>query len=119
MCFVWHDVPQQPVPEPWHSQPSVSGAEPALQSKYPALHVYEHFEPLQAADDALLRLHTSPQALQSCVVFSPEHVLSEHFVCVHTHDPFWQVGVGCAQVVWFVQVPVLLHVCGVLPLQLV
>lgn len=113
--MVWHAVPQQPGVA--HSHPSVSTPVFLLQSEVPALQVYEHFVPLQLADEALVRLHLTPQALQSCVVLSPEHVLSGHVVCVHVQAPFWQVGVGCAQVVTFVHVPVLLHVCVVLPLQ--
>lgn len=117
MCCVWQEVPQHPVPDPGHSHPSVSGAVPLLQSKYPVLQVYEHVDPLQDGAVALLALHLSPHALQSCVVFSDEHVPSEHDVSAHVHAPFRQSGVGCAHVVWFVHVPVLLHVCVVLPLQ--
>jgi hypothetical protein len=40
-------------------------------------------------------------------------------VAEHVHEPPAQLGVGCAQGAWFVQVPTVLHVCGVLPEQLV
>jgi hypothetical protein len=49
-----------------HSQPSVSGAVPALQSLDPALHVYEHVEPLHFAAPVLV-LQLLPQAPQLVV----------------------------------------------------
>ncbi len=116
--MVWQPVPQQAGVA--HSQPSVSGAVALLQSEVPALQVYEQVDPLQLAADALVVWQTSPQALQSATVLSPEQVLSPaQCVCVHVHAPLAQVGVGWAQVVPFVQVPVALHVCGVLPLHAV
>jgi hypothetical protein len=47
LCVVWQFVPQHDGVA--HSQPSVSGAAPALQSVRPELHWYEHVEPLQLA----------------------------------------------------------------------
>jgi hypothetical protein len=40
-------------------------------------------------------------------------------VSLHVQEPAEQSGVGCAHVAWFVHAPVLLHVWGVLPEQLV
>jgi hypothetical protein len=102
-----------------HSQPSVSGAVPALQSDAPTLQVYAHVEPLQLAADAFLSVHTSPQALQLLVVFSKVHVLLPQVVSVQVHEPLTHIGVGCAQVVWFCQAPLGLQFCVVLPLQFV
>jgi hypothetical protein len=94
----------------------VSGAVAKLQSDAPVLQPYEHFEPLQVAEDAFVRLHTSPQALQSVGVFSSVQVLP-HVVSVQVHDPLTQLGVGCAQVVRFCHVPVVLQFWVVFPLQ--
>jgi hypothetical protein len=114
LWVVWQAAPQHDGVA--HSHPSVSGVVPLLQSEAPALQVYEHVVPLQLAADALVVVHLSPQALQLLVVSSSVHV-PLHSVSVHEHEPLTQKGVGCAQVAWFVQVPVALHVCGVLPLQ--
>jgi hypothetical protein len=80
-----------------HSQPSVSGAAAALQSELPTLHAYEHFVPLQVADDAFVRVHLSPHPLQLFVVFSRVQVAGgpEHEVSWQLHAPLWQSGVGC------------------------
>ena len=88
------------------------------QSEAPALHVYEQVVPVQLAEDAFVAVHTSPQALQFWVVLSSVHV-EPQVVSVHVHEPLEQLGVGWAHVARFVHVPVLLHVCGVLPLQFV
>jgi len=55
---------------------------------------------LQVADEAFVRLHLSPQALQLLVVFSSVHVTGgpEHEVSWQLHAPLWQSGVGCEQV---------------------
>jgi hypothetical protein len=114
---VWHFTPQQAGVA--HSQPSVSGAVAALQSEdadAPVSQVYEHVVPLQLAADAFVRLHLSPQALQFCVVLRRVHV-PLHVVSWQVHEPFEQSGVGCAQAVWFCQVPLALQFCVVLPLQ--
>jgi hypothetical protein len=60
------------------------------------LQVYEHLVPLQVGADAFVGVQTSPQALQSWIVLSPEHVWSGHCVCVHVQVPLLlsQVGVG-------------------------
>lgn len=87
-----------------------------MQSAYPVLQVYEHVVPLQVAVPCVW-LHVSPQALQFVVVLSWVHVPLQ-LVYEHTHTPLEQVGVGCAQAVPFCQVPEVLQVCGVLPLQL-
>ena len=92
MCVVSHAVPQHAGVA--HSQPSVSGAVPVLQSEAPALHVYEHFVPLQLAADAFVRLHLSPQALQLFVVFRSVQ-MPLHVVSWQVHEPLWQSGVGC------------------------
>ena len=89
-----------------------------MQSEYPEPQVYEQVDPLQLADEAWMRLHLSPHALQLLVVLRPVQV-PLHSVSRQVHAPFEQSGVGCAQVAWFCHVPVLLHVRGVLPLQLV
>ena len=81
-----------------------------LQAEYPGEQVYEHVEPLQLSVVAFAVLQTSPQALQSLVVFRSVHVLP-HVVSVHVHEPFMQVGVGCAQAVTFCHAPVELQVC--------
>lgn len=47
LCVVWQPVPQHAGVV--HSQPSVSGAVPALQSVSPELHWYVHLVPLQLA----------------------------------------------------------------------
>jgi hypothetical protein len=101
-----------------HSQPSRSGAVPLLQSDAPALHVYEHAVPLQLSADALVAVHESPHALQLLVVLSSVQV-PPHVDSPQVHAPPEQNGVGWAHVVWFVHVPVPLHVCVVLLLQLV
>jgi hypothetical protein len=99
------------------------GAVPLLQSEVPALHIYEHVvATLQVAIEAFVGLHLSPHALQSLVVLSVVHtgpVGSLHVVAVQVHTPPWHVGVGCAHVVWFAQLPVGSHVCVVFPLQFV
>lgn len=72
MCVVWHGAPVFVPPAQHegvaHSQPSVSGGEPALQSEWFASHVYEQLSPLHAAAVALFGVHTSPHALQLLVV---------------------------------------------------
>jgi hypothetical protein len=110
---VWQDAPQHAGVA--HSHPFVFGAV-VLQSENPALQEYEHVVPLQLALEAPARLHASPQALQLVVVLSSVHV-PLHSVSWHEHAPFKQLGVGWAQVAWFVHVPVELHVCGVFPLH--
>jgi hypothetical protein len=114
---VWQPVPQHPGVT--HSQPSVSGAVPLLQSDDPALHVYEQVVPLQDAADAWVRVHWFPQAPQLAVLLS---LTQEPLQSVprQVQLPVWQSGDGCAQTAWLCQVPVALQVCGVLaPLQLV
>jgi hypothetical protein len=67
LCVVWQPVPQQPGLA--HSQPSVSGALPELQSVRPLLQAYEHFVPLQLGWPVLL-LQVTPQSPQFEVEFS-------------------------------------------------
>jgi hypothetical protein len=52
--------------------------------------------PLQVADDAFVRLHASPQALQLLVVFRVVHVVPPHRVSLQVHAPLVQSGCGCA-----------------------
>lgn len=87
-----------------------------LQSDAPALHVYWQVVPLQLAVEALFAVHTSPQALQFCVVFSVVHVLPQ-VTSRHVQDPFEQSGVGWAHGVELAHMPLLLQVWGVLPLH--
>jgi hypothetical protein len=68
-CDVWQLVPQQPVPLPVHSHPSVSGAVAELQSNFPELHVYVHVAPVHAGVPVVV-LHALPQALQFVVELS-------------------------------------------------
>jgi hypothetical protein len=90
-----------------------------LQSDAPVLQTYEHVVPLQVADDAPVRVHTSPHALQLLVVSSVVHVVPPHNVSRHVHAPPAQSGVGCAHGVRSTQAPVAPQVSGVLPAQLV
>lgn len=115
--MVWQVAPGQH-PGVAHSQPSRSGAV-LWQSEYPVLQVYEHVVPLQLVLEAPVVLQTSPHPVQLVVVLSDVHTpLHMVFGLRQVHAPFEQSGFGCEQVVWLVQVPVLLQVCVVLPLQL-
>ena len=125
LCCVWQPVPQHPPTVPCaeldadgHAQPPVFGAA-ALQSTKPAPHVYVHAVPLQPTAVAFVPLQALPQAAQFWIVFSVVHVVPPQRVSRQVHEPFLQSGLGCVQVAWFVHVPEALHVCGVLPLQLV
>jgi hypothetical protein len=60
--------------------------------------VYEHVVPLHVAADALVVVHTSPQALQSLVDVRSVQVLPPQSVSLHSHVPPTQNGVGCAHV---------------------
>jgi len=61
----------------------------------PELHAYVQVVPLHVADDAFVRLHASPHALQLLVVFSVVHV-PPHRLSLHVHTPLLQSGLGCA-----------------------
>jgi hypothetical protein len=50
---------------------------------------------LHVADDAFVRLHVSPQALQLVVVLRVVHVPLQR-VSLHEHTPLLQSGFGCA-----------------------
>lgn len=118
--MVWQLPPLQQ-PGVAHSHPSVSGAVALLQSEAPALQVYVQVVPLQAGDASVpfVAVHTAPHALQLLAVLSAVHVVPPHVVSWQVHAPLWQSGVGWAHGVWFCQLPALLQVCGMLPLQLV
>ena len=74
--------------------------------------------PLQPTVVAFTPLHTLLHAPQASGVFRVVHVLPQS-VSRQVHEPFWQSGLGCAQVASFVHVPELLHACGVSPLHCV
>jgi hypothetical protein len=124
LCWVWQPLPQQPFTVPCvateavaHAQPPVFGAALLHEAK-PAPHVYPHVVPLQLTAVEFVALQTFPQAAQLLVVFSVVHVLP-HWVSRHLQAPFWQSGLGCAHVAWFVHVPAALQVCGVVPVHCV
>lgn len=73
--------------------------------------------PLQLTLVSFERLHALPHPPQLLVlVFVLTHC-APHVVSAHVQLPAEQSGVGCVHVAPFVQVPVLLHDCGVLPLH--
>jgi hypothetical protein len=72
---------------------------------------------LQLAELALMALHLSPHALQLFVSAKLVQVVPPQTVPVQTHVPRLHWGVGCAQVVWFTQLPVAPQLCVTFPEQ--
>ena len=87
-CAVWQ-APMGQHPGVAHSQPSVSGAMPALQSVSPALHLYEHVAPLQLAGPVFV-LHFAPHPPQLVVDESDDsHPLVSPPLVSQLAKPVW------------------------------
>lgn len=82
----------------------------------PAPQTYEHELPLHVTVVAFVALQALPHPPQWLVVVRVVHVLP-HCVSRQVHEPFWQSGLGWAQVASFVHVPAALHASGVVPLH--
>jgi hypothetical protein len=87
-CVVWHPVPQHAGVA--HSQPSVSGAVPALQSRRPELQLYEQVVPSQLGCPVFV-LQIFPHAPQLAVdVFDASQPSKSPLSLTQSSHPLWQ-----------------------------